>query len=73
MVQDAKTMQIPTVGHIEGSQDYLDTHIEDGYKTKEENLFKSRLCLLFRKFDTQFFRNKKTILTGSPRFDDFIN
>ena len=25
------------------------------------------------RFDTQFFKNKKTILTGSPRFDDFTN
>ncbi len=74
MVQDAKTMQIPTVGHVEGPQDYLDTHIEDGYKTKRRKPY-SKVDYVFclGRFDTQFFRNKKTILTGSPRFDDFIS
>ena len=60
MVQDAKSMQIPTVGHVEGAQDYLDTHIEDGYKTKIRKPY-SKVDYVFclGKFDTQFFKIKK--------------
>ena len=72
MIEDAKSMNIPTIGHVEGAQDYLDTHIGDGYATKRRYPY-SRVDFIFSlgDYDKQFFSNKKIITTGSPRFDSF--
>ena len=49
MVQDAKTMQIPTVGHVEGcTRLFRHSHRRWLQNKEKKTLFKSRLCLLFR-------------------------
>jgi len=45
-VEDAKKRNIPTIGHIEGAQDYLDTHLEHGYPGEKRYPYKkSGLCI----------------------------
>jgi len=71
-VEDAKMMGIITVGHIEGAQDYLDTHLKMGYVGKRRYPYqKVEYIFLLGKYDKQFFSSKQTKLIGSPRFDSF--
>ena len=71
-VEDAKKMGIITIGHIEGAQDYLDTHLERGYIGKKRYPYqKVDYIFLLGEYDKQFFDSKETKLTGSPRFDKF--
>ena len=73
-VEDAKKRNIPTIGHIEGAQDYLDTHLEHGYPGEKRYPYKKvDYVFLLGEYDKHFFKTKKTKVTGSPRFDGFLN
>lgn len=73
-VEDAKKRKIPTIGHIEGAQDYLDTHLEHGYPGERRYPYKKvDYVFLLGEYDKHFFKTQKTKVTGSPRFDGFLN
>ena len=73
-VEDAKKMRILTVGHMEGPEDYYDTHLDDGYPGEKRPLYKKvDYVFLLGKYDEQYCKNLKTVLIGSPRFDNFFN
>jgi len=74
LVEDAKCMNIPTIGHIEGAQDYLDTHLDHGYPGKRRFPYnKVDYVFLLGEYDEQYFELQNTKITGSPRFDSFQN
>ncbi|MBN4080977.1 hypothetical protein JYT44_01295 [Caldithrix abyssi] len=73
-VNDARKMNIPTIGHVEGAQDYLDTYLDHGYPGERRYPYnKVDYVFLLGEYDKQFFKSQKTKVTGSPRFDGFLN
>jgi len=72
-VKLANDTGIPTVGLVEGVQDYLDTHVEHigvGHKRKPYQTVKHPLVV--GDYDTQFFNETKPVVVGSPRIENLL-
>jgi len=70
-VREGKRRGIPTVSHVEGAQDYLDTHIIQLKKGPVRNPYQhSEYVFLLGDYDKKFITHDKTYATGSPRFDE---
>jgi len=70
-VLEGKRRGIPTISHVEGAQDYLDTHLEHLKKGPKRNPYQhAEYVFLMGEYDRNFIKHAKTYVTGSPPFDE---
>jgi hypothetical protein len=72
-VLEGKRRGIPTISHVEGAQDYLDTHLIQLKKGPKRNPYQhAEYVFLLGEYDRKFVTHSKTFITGSPRFDELL-
>ena len=72
-VLEGKRRGIPTISHVEGAQDYLDTHVTHLKKGLKRNPYQhAEYVFLLGEYDRKFIKHSNTFVTGSPRFDELL-
>jgi len=70
-VREGKRRGIPTISHVEGAQDYLDTHLFHLNKGHKRNPYQhAEYVFLLGEYDKKFIKHLNAFITGSPRFDE---
>ena len=70
-IREAKRLGIPTVSHVEGAQDYLDTHMTTADRKRHPYSW-ADYCFAIGDFDLTYTQAERSIVTGSPRFDELM-
>ncbi len=72
-VREGKRAGIPTICHVEGAQDYLDTHLIHLRQGPKRNPYQhAEYAFLLGEYDKKFIKHSKAFITGSPRFDELL-
>jgi hypothetical protein len=72
-VREGKRAGIPTICHVEGAQDYLDTHLIHLRQGPKRNPYQhAEYAFLLGEYDKKFIKHSKAFVTGSPRFDELL-
>ena len=69
-LREARRLGIPSIAHVEGVQDYLDTHLSPEQMHKRRYPYShSDYVFAIGDFDREYIAGPTVFTTGSPRFD----
>jgi hypothetical protein len=73
LIRLGRKMGIPTAGHVEGVQDFIDSHISHTGRGRMRLPYQhNEFPLLIGDYDRKFIKNKNAIVVGCPRFDTLL-